>query len=336
MQDFFLELIKDKTKSAEDIYNIMIEKYKDFYSTKKILRGLKSWDNSIYQGTIGENDFIISEASSTTLDSNNIKMIFDNYKNTMIKFIELFREEHEKNPDKHIITIINSIANPLLAEVFKDTSRNDELATKQRNSSSKFDQDDYMKKYNVSSQCGEGKSAVCCEKNVTIGNVFQFVGIETYHVTGTLTIPEREDIFSSERHAFTLIKYGEGIGKFALIDKYNNIVLQNILPGDYDFSNGFRIKYYAEKYNKTLIYQVNGPLYEMSEEILKTEAYIRKLAYQLNQIEKKCDNNFSEELKVDNIKQEFEDLILVIKSSAMNETLKDRYITRIQSFYLKK
>ena len=336
MKELFIELINDKTKTPEEIYNIMFEKYKEFYSTKKILRGRISWDNSIYQGTIGEKDFIVSEASSTALDRKlNIRMINDNYKNSIIKFIELFRKAYEENPDMNIISLIKMISPKLLAEIFEGASRNDELATKQRNSSSSFNQEVQMREYNISSRIGKGKSAICCERNVTIGNVFQFVGIETLHVTGFLTVPKEDEDYTCENHAFTLIKYGEGVGKYALFDTYNGVFLANVLPGDYDFSKGFKIEYNSDKIR--LIYEVTGPLYEINDEILKTEAYIRKLSGELERIEVEFNkNNFSEESILESLKQEFEGLILTIRSSTMNEVLKERYITRIESFYLKK
>ena len=89
VQEEFIKLIGDKTKSSEDIYNIMYHDNKELFSTKQILREIKSWKNCIYQGTIGEKDFIIAEASSTALDTDSIEMIYDDYKKTMIKFLIL-------------------------------------------------------------------------------------------------------------------------------------------------------------------------------------------------------------------------------------------------------
>ena len=62
-QKDFIKLIQDKTKSAEDIYNEMLKNHNDLYHTRRILRENRSWRNAVYQGTIGENDFIVAEAS---------------------------------------------------------------------------------------------------------------------------------------------------------------------------------------------------------------------------------------------------------------------------------
>ena len=72
------------------------KKYKDKWkeallSTRRMIRGMKSWSNCIYQGTIGENDFIVAEASSTALTQDSVEMIYDDYRETMIRFIEIFR-----------------------------------------------------------------------------------------------------------------------------------------------------------------------------------------------------------------------------------------------------
>ena len=91
IQEEFIKLICDKTKSAEDIFNIMQSNHKELLSTRKIFRGMKSWSKCIYQGTIGENDFIVAEASSTALTQDSVEMIYDDYRETMIRFIEIFR-----------------------------------------------------------------------------------------------------------------------------------------------------------------------------------------------------------------------------------------------------
>ena len=331
MKEQFLELINDKSKSAEEIFNIMYEKYKDKYHTQKIFRGLKSWENCLYQGTIGEDDFIMSEASSTVFDFHNVKMIFDNYKQIMIRFIELFREAYKMNPNDHIINLTIMASKELINDIFAGASRDDELAKVQRNKSSEIDKDEYLMKYKMSSQTGKGKSAVCCERNATVGNLFQFVGIETYHVVGLLRKLEAPGEFVTEPHAFTLIKYGKDPGKFAIIDAYNDIIIKNALPGDYDFSQGFRYSFFSKKHNKQIDYILEGPLYEINDEILKTESYIRKLETSIQNIE--TTGNLTDLL---NLKKEFEDLILFIKISHLSDTFKKRFIDRINNICLQK
>ena len=337
VQEEFIKLIGDKTKSPEDIYNIMYHDNKEVFSTKQILRGIKSWKNCLYQGTIGENDFIIAEASSTALDTDNIEMIYDDYKKTIIKFIEMFRQEYEKDPKKHAISIVINISDRFLSEVFAGASRIDADVRNQRNKVSMFDEKNQLRRYNISDQKGEGRTAVCCERNVTIGNVFQFMGFETYHVSGVLYNKDDDEILGGENHAFTLVKYGIEKGKYALFDIYNGIVIQNVLPGDYDFTNGFSIEYYSKKLKKTFIYEVDGPLFEMTDEILKIEIIVRNLSkrLQLSEYKYKHELDIEENLNVEKIKEEFSNLLNVIKDSDMNDIFKNRYINRIQTYYMK-
>ena len=336
IQEEFIKLIGDKTKSSEDIYNIMYHDNKEMFSTKQILRGMISWRNCMYQGTIGENDFIIAEASSTSLDTDSIEMIYDDYKTTMIKFIELFRQEYEKDPNKHAISIMINISNRFLSDVFAGASRAKADAQNQRNRVSTFDEKNQLRKYNISDQKGEGRTAVCCERNVTIGNAFQFMGFETYHVSGSLYSKDDNEILGGEAHAFTLVKYGKEKGKYALFDIFNGIVIQNVLPGDYDFTNGFSIEYYSEKIKKTFIYEVDGPLFQMTNEILKIEVIIRNLSkrLQLSKYKYKHDLDIEENLNVEKLKEEFSYLLNVIKDSDMNDIFKNRYINRIETYYM--
>ena len=337
VKEEFIKLIADKTKSSEDIYNIMYHDNKELFSTKQILRGIKSWENCIYQGTIGENDFIIAEASSTALDTDSIEMVYDDYKETMIKFIELFRQEYEKDPNKQTISIMINISNKFLKDVFAGASRSGEDAPNQRNRISTFDEKKQLRKYNISDQKGEGRTAVCCERNVTIGNAFQFMGFETYHISGSLYFKDNNEILGGENHAFTLVKYGKEKGKYALFDIFNGIVIQNVLPGDYDFTNGFSIEYYSERFKKTIIYRLDGPLFQMTNEILKVEVIIRNLSKRLQLSEYKYKHNLDieENVNVEELKLEFFNLLQVIKDSDMNDVFKNRYINRIQTYYMK-
>lgn len=330
-------MIKDKSKSAEEIYNEMYEKHKELYSTSKILRTLKSWKNCIYKGTISDNDFVMAESSTTALDSDNIAMIYDDYKGVMIKFIELFRQEYEKNPQNHEINIIINISNKLLREVFKEASRTSENVRKQRNEACTHDEKRQLKKYNISSQKGEGRTAVCCERNITIGNIFQFIGYETYHVSGILYSKNDEDILDSEAHAFTLIKYGKDKKKYALLDIFNGIVIRDVLPDNYDFANGFSIEYYSESLKKTFIYEVSGPLFKITDEILRIEAIIRNLSKRLEISEHMYERSLEvpEELNIVRLKEEFLSLIESIEKSNISDIFKKRYIERIETVYIK-
>jgi hypothetical protein len=238
VRDDFLRLIRDKSKSPEEIYNEMYQKHKELYSTRQILRGLKSWDNCIYQGSIGENDFIMAEASATALDPTNIAMIHDDYKETIIKFIEHFRQEYDKNPNEHIINLTIIATYKVLREMFKGTTRNGDVAQNQRNSACKFDEERQFYKYKVSDQKKEGRAAVCCENNTTLGNIFQFIGFDTFHISGVLRHKD-----SGNAHAFVLIKYGIDDSKYALFDAFNGIIIRNVLTENYNLAKGFRIEH---------------------------------------------------------------------------------------------
>lgn len=336
VQEEFIKLISDQSKSAEEIYNIIYNNNKELFSTKKILRGMKSWRNCMYQGTIGENDFIIAEASSTALDTDSIEMIYDDYRSTMIKFIELFRQEYEKDRNKHAISIIINISNRFLSDVFAGAFKSGADAQKQRKEVSTFDEKNQLKKYNISDQKGKGRTAVCCERNVTIGNALQFIGYETYHVSGALYSKDDDVMLGGEDHAFTLVKYGKGEGKYALFDIFNGLVIQNILPGNYDFTKGFSTEYYSDKLKKTFIYTVEGPLFEMTDEILKIEITIRNLSKKLESLLYKYKKNLDieEELNIEQIKEEFLNLLFVIENSDMKDIFKNRYIDRIQTCYM--
>ena len=334
IREDFIELINDKSKSAEDIFDIMYRNHKDNFSTKSILRGRNSWRDCMYQGTIGEKDFIVAEASSSSLDFDNIEMIYDDYKKTMIKFINYFRQEYEKDHNQHPISIMINISNIFLDDVFSGTSRNGEYARSQRNQFVSLDEINFMKKYNISSQKSPNRVAVCCERNVTIGNAFQFMGFETYHVAGWLSSKD-DDILNG--HAFTLIKYGNDEGKYALFDLFNGVIIKNVLPGNYDFTKGFVIEHYIKHLKKTYIYQVAGPLFEMTNEIFEVEKNIRVLYEKLIISEGRYKHNLEieEDLDYNKIRQEFLILLDAIKKSNMNDVFKNRYINRIEGNYLK-
>ena len=190
VREEFLQLICDKTKSSEDIYNIMLNNHRDLFCTKKILREYKSWNNCIYQGSIGENDYIVSEPLSSSLDEENVEMIYDVHKELIIKFIDFFRVEYEKNPNNQIIPTILKHANKFLDQFFADSSISINNA---RKNISEYNKRNLVKQYNISSQIGDNKTSVCCERNVSIGNIFQFVGYETYHIAGYTYCKEDDD-----------------------------------------------------------------------------------------------------------------------------------------------
>ena len=113
--------------------------------------------------------------------------------------------------------------------------------------------------------------------------------------------------------------------------------IHEILPGDYDFTNGFSIEYYTENSKKTFIYEVDGPLFQMTNEILKIEVIIRNLSKRLQLSEYKYKHNLDieENLNVEKLKEEFLNLLNVIENSDMNDIFKNRYINRIQAYYMK-
>ena len=336
IKDEFISLICDKSKTPEDIYNEMYQRHRELFSTKRIMRELKSWKNCIYQGTIGENDFIVSDASTTALDQNNTVMVYDDYKKTIIRFIEIFRQEYERDPNRNIFPLIISFSVEFLKEMFGGASRNGENIQSERSAASSFDEQMQMKKYNISHQRGKGKTAVCCERNVTIGNLFQFIGYETLQIAGYLDTKDGDDYINGEGHAFTLVKHGKGVGHYALFDLFNGVVIQKALPGDYDFTNGFKIEYYSERLGKTFVYGVDGPLHELNNEVLEVEAKIRNLSRRIDLFKYKYRNKqeIEEELNIERIKVEFEELLVTIENSNMSRELKDRYITRIKTFFL--
>lgn len=332
-QELFIELIRDKSKTSEEIYNIMSEKFKENLSTKKILRNLIKWKECVYQGSIGENDFIVSETDSTALSNDNVAMVYDDYKKSIVRFIEMFCEEYEKNPNLPIIIIVYNIAYNYLEDIFVKSSKSGKDVRLKRNKTIFFDENNQMKKYNISSQKNENGVAVCCEMNVSIGNILQFLGYDTYHVSGYLEVKESDRILDSG-HAFTLVRHGQGEGSFDLVDIFNGIIVPNALPGNYDLSNGFKVEYFSKEQNQTYIYEIDGPLYELNAEILQVEATIRKLCNQINMIDYCRKKNIETDLNLETIKEEFESLITYIKNSNMNEVFINRFINRIQTYYL--
>lgn len=333
VREEFLQLICDKTKSSEDIYNIMLNNHRDLFCTKKILREYKSWNNCIYQGSIGENDYIVSEPLSSSLDEENVEMIYDVHKELIIKFIDFFRVEYEKNPNNQIIPTILKHANKFLDQFFADSSISINNA---RKNISEYNKRNLVKQYNISSQIGENKTSVCCERNVSIGNIFQFVGYETYHIAGYTYCKEDDDKDAGVDYIFTLIKYGKD-NKYALLDIFNGIVVPNVLPGDYDFTNGFTIECRLKE-NQTIIYALDGPLYEMTDEILQIETNIRGLNKKLEVAESKYKNNLvvADELRIEVIKEEFLRLLNLIGDSHLNVVFKNRYINFINDLCMDK
>ena len=332
IKEEFLQLIRDKSKTSEDIYNIIFNNHKEFFSTKKILRSYDSWNNSLYQGTIGENDFIVAEPLSSSLEKDNVEMIYDIHKEMIIKFIDLFRSEYEKNPSDQVITAVLTLSNKFLDEFFAGSTKEKKTISEELNN--KYDKKNLMRQYFLSSQIGEGKTAVCCERNVTLGNIFQFLGYETYHIAGSLYSKEQEDKTMGEDYIFTLVKYGKEQTKYALLDIFNGVVISNALAGDYDFSNGFLIERYSKVNKKTDVYELKGPLYEMTNEILKTEYYIRGISKKLEISEYRYQNNVEvdKELRIEVIKEEFLRLLNFVGDSQMKDIFKDYYINYINEY----
>ena len=331
-QEDFIRLIKDKTKSAEDVYNEMYTLHKELFSTSRILRHLLSWDNCMYQGAIGENNFIVASAFANALAPEaDIAMTYDDYKDTMIKFIELFRQEYEKDPNKNIIAIIINISQKYLGEVFAGAARDGEDIYYQRYDASSFDELNQLKKYNVSSQKGPGRIAVCCERNVTIGNAFRFAGYEVYHVAGTL-YPKGAP-YEYEAHAFVIVKYGKEPGKYGLFDLFNGRYLPNALPGDYDFSKGIEIEVTDKEENKSYIYKVEGPLFEMTNELLQIESILRQLTDKLNVLERKSKHNLATGEDISAVREEVSNIMEAIKNSGIDDLFKERYYKKIGTLF---
>ena len=75
----------------------------------------------------------------------------------------------------------------------------------------------------------------------------------------------------------------------------------------------------------------------MTNEILKIEVIIRNLSkrLQLSEYKYKHDLDIEENLNVEKLKEEFSNLLNVIKDSDMNDIFKNRYINRIEIYYMK-
>ena len=75
----------------------------------------------------------------------------------------------------------------------------------------------------------------------------------------------------------------------------------------------------------------------MTNEILKIEVIIRNLSkrLQLSEYKYKHELDIEENLNVEKIKEEFSNLLNVIKDSDMNDIFKNRYINRIETYYMK-
>ena len=324
-KEFFKELVLNSDLSAEEIYETIRKSRKNDLCTKRIYRNIQSWRDSIYEGAIGEDDFLIAEAGSSSIADGNIAMRYNDYRDTMIRFIDEFRTEWKKHPDDNLMKGLVNFSCVFAQTSFDGAGRNSTRTKQQRKNFSKFDDSKQVRQYDISQIRGEGQDAVCCERNSTIGNIFQFAGFEVIQIAGEL-INEDEN----EGHFFTLVKHGPEKGYYSIIDAFNQIVKPKVLPGDYHLSNGFEINVFDKRRNRDITYKLEGPLLEMTDEILQIEADLRRaniLAEKLTAKNYRASNHNEELTTLENM---YTDLQLRINNGNYKVVLKDRYIKYIQ------
>ena len=331
---FFESLLNDRFKTPEDIYNTMLEWYPDTFKTTKIMRRHKKWSDCIYQGAIGQDDFVVSVSHASSVEPDvNVQMVVDDYKETIIRFIEDFRVcynyIHKNN------TLLDTIINYMpkfLAKEFRGTSRLGIKTSNERDDSSYLDEKSQMKTYKMSDCKGNGRYALSCERNTTAGNILQFIGCDILQVSGTLTEP-KDYAVDSDDNQFILFKIHNG--EYTLLDFFNKVTAKNVLPENYDFSKGFSINVHKPDSDINLIYEVDGPLYKMTPDILNAEAILRGLNRRYNNIDKKYRSNQGIDIEGELIplRQEYNDLLELITNSDIEEDIKNR-LTMIANDYI--
>lgn len=321
--ELFKKLISDNTKTAEEIYEAIYNLNNTQTSTSKIFRGLKNWNNCIYFGSIGKNDFAVSESSSSSLADDNVYMEHDDYKEVIIKFINQFRKKYNTQYDGLLKNLIDYIPE-FINNVFDGYSTRGNIQN-QRRQIRKFDKKRQMYKNEMSMFKEKEKNVACAEINSTIGNILQFIGFETLQISGYLEDAVTEDW---ENHFFILIKHGNTEKNYDLIDLFNLITIPSVLPADYNFKKGFNIN--IIKNNKTYSYVLNGPLYEMTDEILEIEKIIRWTNIKINYVSRRSDLGLDSGDVPVRLVQQLEKLLAKIQSSNFDEKIKIRFIEYIQ------
>lgn len=118
------ELMLNENLTAEEIYQKIMEMDPKIMRTKRIMRSEKNWKNCIYEGAIGEDDFVVAEASSSSLAyMQDIVAKHDDMKDTLVKFIENFRIFLKNNRNNNLLSSLIKYLPEFLILDFDGASR---------------------------------------------------------------------------------------------------------------------------------------------------------------------------------------------------------------------
>ena len=341
------EIILNSDLTAEEIYEKIKSINPDIMKTEKIMRSLRNWENCIYKGAIGENDFVVAETDSSSLVAdNNIAMKHDDIKETLIRFIEEFRTSWRNQPNSEEINLLRALVfyMPIfLKNEFKNASRDGSANANKRASLAKFNNETQFPEYNVSDCKGPGANAVCVERNSTAGNIFQFFGFETYQITGQMCKRNDEEEIN-EGHHFIFVKHGPNGGYYSLIDAFNGIIKLHVFEGDCDLTKGFEVNVSKKDSNKTYTYKLSGPLIEITGEMLNMESQFKESITEYTDLDRKVSEikkrknaeNIADvddvEKKLKELKQKLEELRKKFEEENVDESFKNRLLERINAY----
>ena len=321
--ELFKKLIESDL-SPEEVYEKIIEVRGHELGTKRIFRGLRNWKNCIYEGGIREHNLLVSRCSSTSLDDRNIAMAYDDYKETMIRFIREFREYLKQNPSKKDNLLFGLVVfSPGFAKSsFNGAGRDGEKAESDRDNVATFNEDIQMKQYKVSDLRRNNRNAVCTERNTTICNAFQFAGFETFLISGILDYKG-----AWEGHTFVLVKHSDGKGGqcYALIDSFNNIADPNFLPGTVDITGGFE-----NVAKKTELQYSTGQMLEVTRDVLRLEKSMRRVNAAYDKITAPTQIDYHIE-KLNALENVYTEILIQVKKGDMHQVFKDRLIKYINN-----